>query len=222
MERKITFEEGEIYHVYNRGVEKRPIYRNKTDMVRFHKLLYLANSSQPFCFDNLSRGTILWQYARGETIVDLGLYALMDNHFHILLREKKKGGISKFMLKLTTAYSMYFNTKYERSGPLFTKPFKARLVDDDSYLEYLFVYIHLNPLTRLYSDWKEKGVRDLMKSKQYLERYPFSSYQDYLGISRGASAILNPAPFSFLENKLVDYKTLIYKWIDFREGSPPG
>ena len=83
---------------------------------------------------------------RKETLVDIGAYCLMPNHFHLLIRETAEGNISRFMLKLQTGYPMYFNKKYQRTGALFEGKFKAKHITNDNHLKYLFAYLHLNPV----------------------------------------------------------------------------
>lgn len=119
-------------------------------------------------------------------------YSLMPNHFHILLQEISRGGVSKFMLKLMTSYSMYFNIKNERSGPLFVRPFRAKHVDSDEYFRWVFSYVHLNPLDIQFPGWKERGISDGEATQAFLLDYPFSSYKDYAGPTRPERAILNP------------------------------
>ena len=140
MERKFNFCVGEYYHIYTRGVEKRKVFLNRRDYERFTTLLYVANSKARVHISNLSKYsyTDFFKIVRDETLVDVGCYCMMPNHFHLLLKEKEDGGISKFLSKLLTGYSMYFNTKNERSGPLFVKPFRAKHIQDDRYLNYLF------------------------------------------------------------------------------------
>jgi putative transposase len=119
----------------------------------------------------------------------------MPNHFHLLLHEKAEGGISIFMKKLLTGYSMYFNKKNDRSGGLFEGTFRARHVDKDGYLEYLYSYIHLNPIKLIEPDWKEKGLSDQSKTLKYLENYLYSSYIDYLGADRIEGKIIGRTNF---------------------------
>ena len=90
--------------------------------------------------------------------VELYAYCLMGNHFHLLLYELVFGGISRFMQRLSTAYSMYFNLKNERTGILFEGRFHGRHVDNDTYLKYIYSYIHLNPVQHVEPEWKEKGI----------------------------------------------------------------
>lgn len=126
------------YHIYNRGTEKRKIFTGEKDYSRFLASLFLCNSQKPA--DLKLQGSTLYellQNDRGETLVDICAYCLMPNHFHLLLYEKNEGGISKFMQKLQTAYTMYFNKKNERSGALFQGTYKLSLADTDNYLKYL-------------------------------------------------------------------------------------
>ncbi len=127
----------------------------------------------------------------GKKLVNIGAYCLMPNHFHMIISGIEVGGISKFMQKLTTGYTMYFNKHHERSGSLFQGRYKAVHIDKDRYLKYLMVYIHLNPIKIIDSKWKEEGINNLKKSKDYLESYKYSSYPDYVLGDRIESCILN-------------------------------
>ena len=148
MQRKFKFAPGEYYHIYSRGVDKRNIFLEDLDKDRFIKLIYACNSEKPVVFKTIQR-LPLEEIDRGETIVDTGAYCLMPNHFHFLMREKKESGISAFLEKILTAYSKYFNKKYNRTGRLFESNFKAQHANDDNYLKYLFAYIHLNPVKNI-------------------------------------------------------------------------
>ena len=190
MQRKFDFSIGEFYHVYNRGNNKRTIFATTADYNRFMFLLFIANSKDPVRIDNLihkyrKQGLTLLksmeEIGRDETLVDIGVYCLMPNHFHLLLHEKDEGGISLFMQKLATGYSMYFNKKHERIGGLFEGTFRAEHADKDNYLKYLFAYIHLNPVKLIEPKWKEVGVTNVARVKKYLKEYKYSSYVDYLG-----------------------------------------
>jgi putative transposase len=145
--------------------------------------------------------------------VDICAYVLMPNHFHLLLREKADGGISRFMQKLTTGYTMYFNKKNERSGALFQGRFKAKHANDDRYLSYLLAYIHLNPVKLIEPNWKKGGIGDRGKAEQYLKEYSYSSYQDYLGTNRVAGKILNTAVYPTSFSAPSDFETSIGEWL---------
>mgnify|MGYP001582858166 FL=1 len=220
MERGITFSAGEYYHIYNRGVEKRHIFETNADRKRFLRLLYVCNGSKPVIMRDC-QGLPLVEIDKGEDLVGMGAYCLMPNHFHLLIRETVDGGISKFMSKLTTAYSMYFNKRYDRKGTLFEKPFRARHIDDDNYLKYLFSYIHLNPVKMIDPAWKERGVRDLQKTKKYLDNYHFSSYADYFNQDkREESLILKQELFPDYFSVPSDFKSFIAEWLTFTKDSP--
>jgi putative transposase len=139
----------------------------------------------------------------------------MPNHFHFLVRERKEKGISDFMQKLMTGYSMYFNKKYERRGTLFEGPFKAEHANSDTYLKYLFAYIHLNPVNLIESKWRESGVQNLKKVKHYLREFPYSSYPEYLGDIRPQSLILNQAEFPDYFRNSFEFKKQIWEWLTF-------
>lgn len=187
MNRKFTFAQGEFYHVYNRGNDKRNIFLENNDYRRFILLLFFCNGFKRVemreIMKELSQGVTLGEFLgeRGETLVDIGAYCLMPNHFHILLHEKIDGGITLFLKKICTAYSMYFNKKYERTGKLFERAFLAQHADHDQYLKYLFSYIHLNPAKIIDPEWKDNMVSNQSKLKNFVENYEFSSYGNYLG-----------------------------------------
>lgn len=194
MERKTQFVENEYYHLYNRGVDKRIIFSTQNDYRRFLMLLYLANSEQDIRISNVLKAIKyedVFSRDRGEPLVAIGAFCLMPNHFHILATPLTKDGISKFILKLQTGYSMYFNIKNKRSGSLFQGPFRSIHADNDRYLEYLFSYIHLNPAKLKEPKWKEK-IRSGNELMKFVETYPYSSYGAYLNDSH---SITNPAKF---------------------------
>ncbi|MDO8663899.1 MAG: transposase, partial [Candidatus Wildermuthbacteria bacterium] len=216
MQRKITFSVNEYYHLYNRGVEKRNIFIDKNDWARFHRLLYLANGTNPIRFhetDNLIFSSI----DRGDPLVAVGAYVLMPNHFHILVKEITEKGLSKFMEKLNTGYSMYFNKKYERVGPLFQGRFKGEHVDTDEYLKYLYAYIHLNPIKLIEPNWKEIGIKDEKRALKYVSQYHYSSYEDYCGIKREEGAILSKDEFPLYFSKDHDFKLYINDWLTLKD-----
>lgn len=216
MQRKITIAPGEYYHIYNRGVEKRNIFISKDDHERFMRLLYLSNSTKPYVY-RLVQGLPLNEIDLGEKRVAIGAYSLMPNHFHLLVREIEDGGISGFMEKLTTGYSMYFNKRNKRVGSLFQGTFKAEHVDTDEYLKYLYAYIHLNPVKLIEPTWKEKGIQNLTRAKKYLESYRYTSYVDYALGKREESAILSPKEFPGYFEKKKDFARFVDEWLDYRE-----
>lgn len=214
MTRNIEFSLGEFYHVLNRGSNKIDIFLSKSEYRRFQKLLYVCNNTEPIVFKTV-QGLALDEIKRGEPLVDIGAYCLMSNHFHLILRERVGGGISLFMGKLLTAYSMYFNKMNNRTGTLFEGPFKATHADSDEYLKYLFSYIHLNPVKIIDSEWKENGLADLALAKQHLAEYPYSSYLDYVGNSREERIILNKSAFPEYFSSFKEFDEFINEWLNY-------
>lgn len=200
MFRKDPFVTGEYYHIYNRGIDKRVIFKLKRDYERFMMLLYLANSKESFRIDNLvSRNKTfddIFRLDRGEALVSIGAWCLMSNHFHLIVRQEVDGGITKFMKKLGVGYSMFFNIKYQRKGALFGGLFKSKLIGiDDNYMRQLFGYIHLNPLDVEFSNWKSEIKNSSVEMQKFLETYKYTSYLDYAGEDRVVGVIISPENF---------------------------
>lgn len=194
MNRKIIFSVGEYYHIYNRGNDKREIFLDDFDRQRFVKLLFLCNGTAPVIMREISKGDT-FGFKRGETLLSIGAYCLMPNHFHLLVREKQKNGLTDFFRKIATGYSMYFNLRYQRTGKLFEGVFRAEHAVDDRYLKHLFAYIHLNPIKLIDSRWKENGISNQAATMKYLKGYSFSSLPDYLDVRRPENLILSKGDF---------------------------
>ncbi len=220
MARKTVFAPGEFYHLYNRGTDKRKIFNTKQDCGRFVSLLYLSNNTKPFHVQALQTKnrdkTSIYLQEREETLVDVCAYVLMPNHFHLLVREKESGGISKFMQKLTTGYTMYFNTRHERTGALFQGVFKSTHASEDRYLKYLISYIHLNPVKLMEPQWKESGIIDRKKAEAFLHQFEYSSYRDYQEENRIEKAILNTAALPSYFETPKDFETIVTDWLSFK------
>ena len=214
MNRKLQFSIGEFYHLYNRGINKMPIFLDVFDKKRFIKLLFVCNSRKSVVFKSI-QGQSLDEIDRGETLVDIGIYCLVPNHFHLLIKEKTENGISEFVKKVATGYSMYFNKKYERTGSLFEGPFKAKRIDTDEYLKYIFSYIHLNPIKIIDSQWKENKITDRVKAKNYLQKYPYSSYFEYIGGKRQEEKILEKDSFPEYFSQPKEFDDFINDWLSF-------
>lgn len=210
MLRKDPFITGEIYHIYNRGIDKRIIFKSKKDYERFIMLLYISNSNSEKSFrldDILNKQHKKFNEVlildRGQPLVSIGAWCLMTNHFHMIVKQEIDGGITKFMKKLGTAYSMFFNIKYQRKGALFGGLFKSKLVGvDDNYLIQLFGYIHINPLEIQFPDWEKELSSVSIEMRDFLNSYEYSSYIDYTGGPRIEFNIINPKAFpDYFQNK---------------------
>ena len=221
--RKTPFAEGEFYHIFSRGNSKQKIFLDDQDYDRFMKLLFLCNSNRRIDFreDIVRRGIDAWDFDRGESIVSIGAWVLMPNHFHLYITPNlrksdfRKSGITEFMRKLLTSYSKYFNKKYRRMGGLFEGKFKSIMIDKDPQAKYLFSYIHLNPIKLIDSQWKNNGIKDNKKAKSFLEKYLWSSCLDYKGIIRTQSKILNREVFPEYFQDIKDFNSEVEEWLTF-------
>ena len=212
--RKVTLAVSEFYHIYNRGNSRQIIFKDSEDYDRFVALLYVCNGSNRFHFhnNNGSEGfSELLSFDRGETLVAIGAYVLMPNHFHLLLTPLSENGASVFMQKLSTAYVMYFNRKYKRVGSLFEGKFRSIHIDTDKYLKYLFSYIHLNPLKIQDASWKSFNKLD-KQSFEYIENYSYSSYINYVDDSKPEEKILSKSHFPKYFNTIKDFRRELWFW----------
>lgn len=183
--RKIQFVNDHYYHIYNRGVDKRKIFLTNEDYYRFVHDLFEFNDldatiNLKWRFDKY-RGSNSIREDSKTHLVDIICFCLMPNHFHLILRQVREKGITKFMQKLGTGYTMYFNQKCQRTGALFEGRFKAILIEKEEYLIHLSRYIHINPVERIEPNWKEEGIKDWPRVNKFLEQYKWSSYLDYIG-----------------------------------------
>lgn len=189
--RDISFVNNEWYHICNRGVEKRKVFIDEGDCERFVCHLYefndtKLNSDIPFerrkkkILELVGNSVSDTSDMRGK-LVEIAVWSLAPNHFHLLIRQIKENGVSLFLHKLGIGYTKGFNKKYERVGGLFQGSFKARLVDNDEYFRYLFYYILSHPLELLEPQYKEKGTSDYKRALQFLESYKWSAYPDLIG-----------------------------------------
>jgi putative transposase len=214
--RKTAFVPGEYYHIYNRGNSKQKIFLSKKDYERFIALLYGTNTNERFNFFDLRKGGGIFSKEIEKKLVSIGTYCLMPNHFHLLITPLSEEGLSKFMQKLSTAYSMYFNETHKRTGGLFEGKFKSQHISSDRQLKYNFSYIHLNPVKLIDSKWKENGIKNLETTFEYLCSYPYSSFLDYLGNKRKEEIILKLDDFPKYFPSKNSFKEEIIEWLNYR------
>ncbi len=195
--RKIKFEQGKIYHIYNRGVEKRNIFLNNSDKWRFLQAMFLFNNkdsllSTLYNIERENKGRINFNLLKEfidknqenrKPLVRIMADCLMLNHYHLLVEEIQENGISRFMHKLGVGYASYFNKKYNRVGSLFQGRFKAVAIENDIQLQYILVYINvINPGQLIEPELKEKGIVDIDKIMNFAKNYSFGTNLDYLGL----------------------------------------
>ena len=204
-----TYVKDGYYHIYNRGVEKRKIFKSSQDYKVFLKYLKEYLTPPPKTEDLKTIFTLQGATFKGvprqpknyAKKIELVAFCLMPNHFHLLIKQTSENDMKDFMRSLATRYSMYFNKKYERVGKLFQGHYKAVLITDDTYLLHLSRYIHLNV-----SEYSTNLVK------------AYSSYADYLGIRK--TKWLNPELVLTFFNKAVlpelekinSYKNFVEKY----------
>ena len=206
--RKIVLATDQIYHIYNRGVEKRPIFLNKRDYNRFIQLINyyrFANCPVKFSqFKTLSRDSkndLLDKLeSQSDKLIEILVFCLMPNHIHFLCKQLKDNGISKFMNKLSSGYSHYFNTLNQRVGPLFQGNFKAVRIETDEQLIHTSRYIHLNPVSSYLIDFNS------------LESYDYSSYPEYVGMKTG---FCNTGQILSYFKSAQEYKEFVSNQVDY-------
>ena len=138
---------GELYHVYNRGVDKRSIFQDEHDIQRFLFALYYFNQKDPV--GNLrdilyNKDDFLYRRPTSvEKLVSILAYSLLENHFHLIVFQRIDGGLSEFMKRMA-GYTKYFNERHRRSGSLFQGKYKHAHVQSDEYLQFLFAYVNFN------------------------------------------------------------------------------
>jgi putative transposase len=173
---KTIYVNGETYHIYNRGINKQPVFRNKRDFERaIITLNYYKHADLKI---KLSRALQLNQQDRTDyfnsinnsrQIVDIYTYCLMPNHIHFELRQLEDNGIPRFIGNFSNSITRYSNVRYNSDGPIFKGSYKGLHIEDDDQFIHLHRYIHINP-----------AVANIVKEED-LDQYPWSSLPEYLG-----------------------------------------
>jgi len=214
--RRTQIVKGEFYHVYNRGVDKKIVFSEPKDYERFIGYLYLLNTKEVLrpadIFDNHKIDEVL-SFPREKPLVALGAYCLMPNHFHLYATPLSENGLSKYMQRVQTAYTMYFNQKNNRNGVLLQGPFKAVHVNRDPYARYLFSYIHLNPASLIDPDWKRADTGEFFRFRNHVRTYPYSSIREYLN---GKYVLTDPTKFPKYFSSKRDIDSHIDMWLRSR------
>lgn len=175
--------QGSFYHFYNRGVDKRIVFSEPSDYKRFQAYLYLLNTQEkirPSDILSAHGDEKIFSLARGNPLVAIGAYCLMPNHFHGYATPLVENGLSKFMQRVQTAYTMYFNQKRKRSGALFQGVFRTQPMDDEADARQLVAFIHLSPIALVDPAWAELNAAELARFKKEIREYPYSSIGEYI------------------------------------------
>jgi putative transposase len=213
---------GEIYHVIIRGVGDMKIFKEQNDYYRMIFSLYEFNNSRPVEIRIRRQKRKIERMYGGQTsgifsddrdlLVEILEFCFMPNHVHLLLRQIRNNGITKFMKKLGTGYGGYFNRRYTRKGHLFQNRFQAIHIETDDQLQTIFVYIHTNPISLVEPKWKEKGIKDKNKAINFIEKYKWSSYLDYIN-KKNFPSVTNRELLGGVMGKNEKCKKFVNDWI---------
>jgi len=224
--RKEQFEEEKIYHIVMRAIDDNLIFRDVDDYFRGVFSIYEFDNANPVEIWRRRRDRVVEKKKEknlGDTnldqrdkFVEILAFCFMPNHVHLLLKQIKVKGISKFMQKVGGGYARYFNKKHTRKGHVFQDVFKSVMILDDKQLLTVFNYIHANPLSIIKPKWKEKGIENVKKSVKFLESYKWSSLQDYIGKKNFPSVTAR----EFLSETLggvVGCREAIRNWLEYKK-----
>ncbi len=207
--RKTPLVTDQVYHVYNRGINKQPAFILKKEYQRAILALEFYIVSNPpirlskfLELDKDRQTEILKSMEQAEKLVEIICFCLMPNHFHFLLKQKKENGISKFLGNFQNSYTRYFNTRNGRDGSLFLDQFKAKRIETDEQLIHVSRYIHLNPHTGF-----------IIKTLKELEEYPWSSFPNYIS---GNNDFLEPDLVLNMFAGRNKYKQFVFDQADYQ------
>ncbi|MFA4881173.1 MAG: transposase [Candidatus Doudnabacteria bacterium] len=179
----------EYYHIVMRAVGDTIVFDDEKDFYRGIFSIYEFNNDNSVNMWNRRKERAVEKKRlsptsptsqKREKLVEVLAFSFMPNHLHMVLKQIKENGISRFMQKVGTGYANYFNKKYKRVGHLFNK-FRAVHISGDNQLKNTFVYVHTNLISLVEPGWKEQGIRNPVKVKEFLENNKRHSYPDYLG-----------------------------------------
>jgi len=167
----------------NFGADKRQIFNSKEDFDRFEAYLYLLNSMESPRVANLfadNRQKNIFETGRGEKLIAIGAYSFTPRRFQILATPLVDGGIGKFMQKLQTAYTMYFNKKYAHTGRLLYAKYESDRAQTEAELKYMFAFVHLAPSELFNENWESVSSFDVSALAVNALGYRYSSMGEYL------------------------------------------
>lgn len=170
---------GDIFHILNRGVEKRKIFLDDKDYYRFfHNLEDFNDKNLTILPYSVRRSAMRKPKIKKEKLVDILCWCMMPNHYHILVQEVIDGGASVFSKKISSGYTQYFNLKNERNGVLFQGRSKIILLKKDKHFIHIPYYILSNPIKLLEPYWKKKRLENPKRVAQFLDNYKWLGIMD--------------------------------------------
>jgi putative transposase len=200
----------ELYHVLNRGVDKRKIFLAKRDYFRFIHDLFEFNDTANvtnlgyFSAKYIDVGRRYIEKKR-TLLVHLHAFCLMPNHYHLLVSPMVENGLSLFMKKLNGGYARYFNERHKRVGALFQGKYKSIPITGDPHFSYILYYIHLNPLDLSTHNWRQQNIQSPKRALAFLNSYRWSSHLDYMDRKNFPSVTQREFMLDFL-NSTTEYK----------------
>jgi len=198
--RKVKFAQGEYYHIFNRGVDKRAIFLDLEDFQRFLRSMKEFNNTQTIgsiYYNQFSKNKLRNSVPKTK-LVNFICYCLNPNHYHFILEQLINKGIEKFMHKLGVGYTNFFNKRYKRSGSLFQGAFKAVHINSDEYLLHLSAYVNLNNKVHQFENRVFKSSWDEYKN---LNKVDFCNKDIVLNQFKDVNSYIN-----FAESSLEDIK----------------
>jgi REP element-mobilizing transposase RayT len=167
--RKTEFATGEFYHIYNRGVDKRIVFSDQKDLERFFQSMNEFNTLEPIgsLYENSFKKDKENEKNESKKLVQFISYCLNPNHFHFILEQVADQGIEKFMHRLSTGYTRYFNQRYRRSGALFQGRYKSVHIDTNEYLLHVSAYVNLNDKVHQLGGSTSKLVNSMTSFDEY-------------------------------------------------------
>lgn len=171
----------DLYHICNRGVDKRDVCIDDHDRLRFVHDLFVMNDSNPTPNHIQARGNAFETERERVPLVHIYAWCLMPNHYHVLLSpiDDDPAKLSLFAQKLGMGYSKFFNEKYHRSGALWQGKYRKVHIQRDAHFLYIPFYIHLNSLDLVMKEWRHGRVKNVERAFEYLHTYRWSSFLDY-------------------------------------------
>ena len=213
---------GNIYHVLNRGVDGRKIFNDDRDYLRFIHDLFEFNDQHPINnnlhhFRQNQHNEIGSRYVGGKHqkrkfLVELLAFALMPNHYHLLIKPLTDDALLKFIRRLNVGYAYYFNQKNHRQGTLFQGRYKSIVVENDAHFIHLPYYIHCNPLDLNSPEWRKREMKNKKSAIELLNKYRWSSHMYYAGIKNFQSVTQREHLLKFFGGAN-EYKKTFERWI---------
>jgi hypothetical protein len=179
------------HHVVMRGSRDLNIVHDEADRWNFVRLLYYMNDgnyirnwerslsdSQSDVFEWPSRWPVR------EPLTTILCFCLHDNHFHLLLKQSKENGISRFMQRLPNAITRRYNKKYGGQGSIFQSRYRSRRIESDADMQNVALYIMIKNVFERFPNGLRAACTHFEDAYAWALSDPFSSFPDYAGKRR--------------------------------------